>query len=298
MLHSMLKWLAARGHQVTVVAARLGQAGALDGVTVRTFNVERWVERLFVEADLAITHLDYTNEAVAHARATGTPLVHLIHNSKQMEFYELTDESCQLAIFNSEWLADEVAWPHRSIVVNPPVFAEDYKTKPGDAILLANLTEGKGAHVFWKLAASMPERKFLAVLGAYGAQVVPRQIPSNVELIENTPDMKSIYGRTRLVVMPSVYESWGRVGVEAMASGIPVIAHPTPGLKESLGSAGIFCDRDESNRWIKAIRALDDSAAYDAAAKKARARSKQLDPTKQLEALEATFCDLGAEVAA
>ncbi|MFI1769152.1 glycosyltransferase family 4 protein [Streptomyces sp. NPDC020800] len=58
-----------------------------------------------------------------------------------------------------------------------------------------------------------------------------------------------VYSRSRVMLMPSLYESWGRVAVEAFASGIPVIAHPTPGLVESLGEAGIFAYRDDLNAW-------------------------------------------------
>jgi len=70
--------------------------------------------------------------------------------------------------------------------------------------------------------------------------------------------------------MPSEYESWGRVGVEAMASGIPVIAHPTPGLQESLGDAGVFVDRNDIDGWERAIRRLLTPRAYGTASKKAR----------------------------
>ena len=37
--------------------------------------------------------------------------------------------------------------------------------------------------------------------------------------------------------------------VEALAHGIPVIAHPTPGLRESLGFAGTYVDRDNIDAW-------------------------------------------------
>jgi glycosyltransferase involved in cell wall biosynthesis len=100
-----------------------------------------------------------------------------------------------------------------------------------------------------------------------------------------------VYARTRILLMPSEYESWGRAGVEAMASGIPVIASPTPGLKESLGKAGVFVNRGNRDGWQAAIERLDDPAAYAAASSAALRRSKQLDPRVDLarwcEAIEA-----------
>ena len=38
-----------------------------------------------------------------------------------------------------------------------------------------------------------------------------------------------------------------------MASGIPVICHPTFGLKENCGDAGIYVDRSKPELWAAAI---------------------------------------------
>src|SRR5690606_41582358 len=104
---------------------------------------------------------------------------------------------------------------------------------------------GKGAETFYALAGRCPQTRFLGGKGGYGVQILPRgnnALP-NVEIVEHLPPERmrdEVYARTRVLLMPSAYESWGRVGVEAMCSGIPVIAHLTAGLRESLGDAGAF----------------------------------------------------------
>ena len=88
-----------------------------------------------------------------------------------------------------------------------------------DRITLINLCENKGARLFWALAARMPKTQFLAVKGAYGTQIV-QDLP-NVEVQEHVPGDQmrdKVYARTRVLLVPSSYESWGRVAVEAMAS--------------------------------------------------------------------------------
>jgi glycosyltransferase involved in cell wall biosynthesis len=92
--------------------------------------------------------------------------------------------------------------------------------------------------------------------------------------------------------MPSDYESWGRVAVEAMACGIPVIAHPTPGLRESLSWAGTFADRNDPRLWVEAIANLDPKQAYISAREKSLARAKELDPLPQIANLEQFLHDI------
>jgi len=131
----------------------------------------------------------------------------------------------------------------------------------------------------------MPEQHFLAVTGAYGEQILP-DLP-NVEILEHVrgEDMREqVYARTRVLLMPSSYESWGRVGVEAMASGIPVLAHPTPGLCESLGEAGLYVDRNDIDGYEATLQRLLTPSEYRLASKRAKARSAELDPSIDLTA--------------
>ncbi|TDD54586.1 glycosyltransferase [Nonomuraea terrae] len=302
--HTLLRALAERGHQVQVwlseVAGR--EPYELDDVQVLPARTQKDFVEAVRKGAVVVSHLENVRSAASAARGWGRPLVVLAHNTFPGTFKAIGSGTTALAVYNSQWMAQEATkfWakhpeavkPEREIVVRPPVHAGDYRATPGELVTLVNLFPNKGADLFWKLAAAMPERKFLAVKGSYGDQDV-RDLP-NVDVVENVPgtDMaKSVYGRTRVLLMPSEYESWGRVGVEAYASGIPVVAAPTPGLKESLGDAGIFVERDDLDGWRAAVEALDDPDAYKSASAAAKKRSKHLDPATDLarwcEAIEA-----------
>ena len=127
----------------------------------------------------------------------------------------------------------------------------------------------------------MPDRDFLGVEGGYGKQ--EKEAIKNISYMDNTPDMKKVYSQTRILLMPSLYESYGRTAVEALVSGIPVIAAPTPGLKESLGDAGIFCDAEKPEQWVEAIKKLDDPEVYKAQSKKCTERFKAIEAEKEKE---------------
>ena len=95
-----------------------------------------------------------------------------------------------------------------------------------------------------------------------------------------------MYAKTDILLIPSKEESWGRVAVEAMSSGIPVIANPTPGLVESCGEAGIFCKRNDIDSWVREIRRLKtDSEYYKTKSDLCLMRAKELDPEPQLKAM-------------
>lgn len=297
-LFSMLRPLAARGHRVEVWLSRYGKARdpyTVDGVLVIPLAARLDFGSAVRHADVVISQYENVPAAAALARGYGIPFVAIAHNPAPVIFRNIAAGSTALVVYNSMHLqaeadaqfAERPKWtrPARSLVVRPPVFAADYATTPGDRITLVNLNREKGAELFWKVAALLPEHRFLAVEGAYGQQIL-RDLP-NVDVIGQVPGERmrdEVYARTRTLLMPSHVESWGRVAVEAMASGIPVLANPTPGLSESLGDAGIFCEVSDPDAWVESIKALDDPAEWSVASERALARSKALDPTADLAA--------------
>jgi hypothetical protein len=299
--HGLLKALADRGHDVQVWLTQYnGQRKPymLDGVQVIPASAGQDFSKAVKSAGAVISHLESVRSTAAAARGWGRPLVVLCHNTFPATFRAIGSGTTALAVYNSQWMAGEAdRWfaanpkhprPARDLVVHPPVLARDYRATPGSAITLINLFKPKGGDILWDIAGRMPDREFLGVTGAYGEQVV-REAP-NVEVLDHVPatDMaKLVYGRTRVLIMPSSYESWGRTAVEAIASGIPVVACPTPGLLESLGDAGIYVERDDIDGWVSALTALDDPEAWQAASDQAKQRSKQLDPKADL----ARWCD-------
>jgi hypothetical protein len=305
MASSLLSALAERGHDVQVwLSVYNGQRKPYEVGGVRVIpEAARWdLAKAVKGAGAVISHLENVRSAGSMARGWGRPYVVLCHNTYDATWRAIGAGTTALAVYNSQWMRDSAeAWftanpkvhkPGREIVVRPPVVADDYRATPGDAVTLINLYGPKGGELFWDLAGLMPDQKFLGVTGAYGDQVV-KDLP-NVEVLDHVPaaEMASrVYARTRVLLMPSAYESWGRAGVEALASGIPVIAHPTPGLKESLGGAGIFIDRRQPDAWVDALRSLEDPVEWQAASENALRRSKELSPDEDLarwcEAIEA-----------
>jgi glycosyltransferase involved in cell wall biosynthesis len=142
----------------------------------------------------------------------------------------------------------------------------------GDCITIVNANQNKGINQFIEIAKRMPERKFLAVIPYYG-ELRPPPAPSNVEWIPFDDDVRNILKRTRILLMPSYYESFGRIAVEAMYNGIPVIyskpainpkniTGSTEGMEEWIKPAGIPCERENIDEWLNHIISLDDETVY------------------------------------
>jgi glycosyltransferase involved in cell wall biosynthesis len=146
---------------------------------------------------------------------------------------------------------------------------------PGDCITLINANALKGLPLFLELAKKYPERKFLAVRPYYNVIKVPENIP-NIEWMNIQDDVRVVLAKTRILLAPSLYESWGRVSFEAMYNGIPVLysrpmdrdspyARPsgsTEGMQEWIGDSQMGCDYGEFEQWTTAIETLDDPEEY------------------------------------
>ena len=157
----------------------------------------------------------------------------------------------------------------------------------GDCITLVNANVNKGVQQFLDMARKLPDRRFLGVLPYYGERQVPLA-PSNVEWVPFDDDIRTVLKRTRILLVPSYYESFGRIAVEAMLNRIPVIySKPNPnsvypggsteGLHEWIQPAGIGCIRDNIDEWVTAIRSLDNESAYSERAEHSRLHIEEMN---------------------
>ncbi len=291
MLHAILRRLVALGWECRVccIGGRgyrygIGEDYTLDGILVTEDEV-----RALTGTDAILTHLDRTPESQSIAAYLGVPLVHLIHNHLTLQVNRV--HRADLVVYNSDWIADRVRWPAPSVVVHPPVYAGDYRVKPtGTSYTLVNLQIAKGVKTFYALAERLPDRSFLGIRGAYGAQV--EDIRANVAVLPPQADMRRVYRRTRILLMPSSYESYGRCAVEAAASGIPTIAAPTPGLREALGDAAVYVEPGNVAGWHAAIERVE--AEWPEWSARARARFEELDPDSEIDALDRVLAGMVA----
>jgi glycosyltransferase involved in cell wall biosynthesis len=284
MLHAMLAEMVRRGHRATVLIPDVTNTRGYEFEGVKVLRYGGNAETVYPTADVVITHLENGSMSPTAApvwcKRYKKPLARLVHNERELLTWKATSETTQLVIFNSIWIRDTYnailtdGW--NQTVMYPPVDPEYYATPRdyAEGITLINLCDNKGAPLFYALAEAMPERLFIGVKGGYAAQMI-QHLP-NVRIVENTPKIQDVYAQTRILLAPSLIETWGRVAIEAMSSGIPVIAHPTAGLKEACGDAGIFVDRTDIQGYINAIESLDNAQNYATASAKAYKRARTI----------------------
>lgn len=280
MQHAIFRWLIARGHTCKVICKKgysLGNSLTLDGVEIHYSPADHVKEELYTEADWIFSYLEVSEAASIRARRLGKPLAHVLHFDWMANQFSLTAKKTQLLIFNSYWMWEKAGMPNvPTTILYPPVWPADYAVEENskEYITLVNVNPNKGGQILYHLAEMMPEHKFLGVLGAYGEQVARTR--ENLTFLPHQQDMRAVYSQTKILLTLSKIETWGRVAIEAACSGIPTVSSQAVGLKESLGSAGIFTNRDNIHTIISATRSLQDPVVYAAAAEKALARASEL----------------------
>lgn len=312
--HHMLRWFAERGHgcRVVVPAPMLpGQAASyvLEGVEMLSMDHYDY-RREVSSADVVMSHLDMSVRTITACQQAHVPCVNIVHNPTSLTHYKIKPWELDLAIFNSYWLATRTAELRvPASVLYPPVFGRDYEFPQSegsrDHVTLINCNVNKGGPFVSEMARlDGSARKYLMVRGAYppNEQNVPH-LP-NVVAGPHTDNMReNVYKKTRVLLVPSLHETWGRVAIEALWAGIPVIANSLctqPGLREALGDAAIWAPRsdvasaDEARVWLQELERLEDNSVYEKASRAAvaRARALETETIDQLFAVEKHFLQL------
>lgn len=290
--HKLIKHLQSKGHHIKILLHqanhyRIINNYTFDGVDVFPPN-QNVIDALLRWSNIVFTHLDYTQWTIGICAIYKKPVFHLIHNSHKYPEIE-NAHFPQHIVYNSHWIKEKLNYKWDNFTLPPPVDYRDYDlgqdTCDNDFITLINLNENKGGKIFENIARALPKKRFLGVLGSYDEQIVPRL--DNVEIMPNLPSIEAVMAKTRILLMPSKYESWGITATEAMSNGIPVICSEADGLKENCGYAGIYIkNRDNVQSWVEQITKLDDKKTYSELSKKSRKRAKDHDPRKALDEFE------------
>lgn len=316
--HHLVEQLRENGHEASVLAALFGdgmfgfrarakmkllrQRAVIDNFPGYPV-VRAWfpweaagfaVEKL--RPDVAVVQCHNSVPIGKALQAKGVPVVVYLRN---VEFHELAGDLRELHsalyIANSEFTARtyKAKFDIDSTVIPPTINPAFYSTPTtGEFVTLINPYEEKGFDLAVRIAAACPEIPFLFVeswkldddhRARIEATISPLQ---NVKLEGRTSDMKTVYGRTKILLAPSKWEeAWGRVASEAHCSGIPVVGSRRGGLPEAIGSGGVVLDYDTPLAdWVAAVRRLwSDEAEYKRLSAAARQFSErpQMNPDRQ-----------------
>jgi glycosyltransferase involved in cell wall biosynthesis len=181
--------------------------------------------------------------------------------------------------------------------------ADGTRSVPATFATFVNPTPLKGVFVFARIAQELSRRRpdipLLIVEGSGKACFLPKlgidlSGVKNLRIMSNTPDVRQVFARTKLLLMPSLMENAALVAMEAMLNGIPVLASNRGGLPETIGEAGFLFDippstpescelptAEEVASWVDSIiRLWDDAAEYHRCSRAARQRAERWHPER------------------
>lgn len=275
-LHDIMRLLRLDGHSTTALLSKPHKDGSgpyvLDGVKVQPFGSKQDPELYIPRADVVLSHLECAARSGLLGRKSGVPVGHLIHNDQP--YCIAAANYADFLIFNTEWVKASYELI-AGVVLHPIVDLTRYSVDTNRRyITLINLSDGtanrlsydKGPRTFYELARRFPNEQFLGVKGAYGNQMI-QDLP-NVTIMEHTNNILDVYRQSKVVLVPSKYESYGRVAVEAACSGIPSICTDTDGTREAMGKTGVYAPFRSLDKWEDSLfTVLNDYDVYSAVAK-------------------------------
>lgn len=197
------------------------------------------------------------NKCVQHKK----PLIFIAHNNSTQYSIKWLDQPMCHVVYNSYQLRDDLfkAFGHFNGTVLHPLLPVLKRSTKGKYITLVNCNANKGGQILIELAKRLPQYQFMGVEGGYDQQI-KEDLP-NLKYLPNGSDMAKVYAQTKILIVPSQFESFSQAALEAMVAGIPVLASPTTGLKENLSGAGIFIDRGAIEKYEQMIVSLMSSPA-------------------------------------
>lgn len=155
-------------------------------------------------------------------------------------------------------------------------------------LYMGRLTEQKGTdklpEILTRLSSKVPAIR-LIIAGTGNLEVIARTLSADSRVkwvgFADTPTRAKLLAESHVLLLPSRYEAFGLVGLEALASGTPVVSFDIPGPRDYVipGQTGHLVQDVES--MVKALVEIHDSwkngSAYDIISQGCRRQSLQFD---------------------
>lgn len=118
----------------------------------------------------------------------------------------------------------------------------------------------KGFDLLLPAFAGLSPEKFQLHLGGYGQdeqliQDLAKDLPQ-VKLLGAIKDVPAFLADCDVIVIPSRWEPWGLVCLEAKAAGKPIVAFASDGLSEQVQNCGLLVPANEPDKLTTAIASL------------------------------------------
>jgi len=142
-----------------------------------------------------------------------------------------------------KYSAENIAWPNDKLRV----------------LFVGRFDHQKGVDIFIGAMSQVEDLAYAYLIGApvIGGEPLPT-IPINISLVgwQSRERLQSFYQSADVLVMPSRWEGFGLTAVEAMRSGLPVIASAVGGLVEIVeaGKTGILVEPNDASSIANVIR--------------------------------------------
>jgi glycosyltransferase involved in cell wall biosynthesis len=193
------------------------------------------------------------------------------------------------AIYNTRTAAEEWGEPN-GLVLHPPISDLPLDTSVnGDAYTMLSSLRNKGVEVVLKLAIMYPDKRFIIVRspaepthGIPNLEDLAAGLP-NVELHPRVSpeEVHKYLKQTRILLVPSRYETYGMSTIEAAGYGIPTVHVDTPHVREGIGEGAILVPPLDVEATAAGIDLIEKN--YDIYSLNARKRAEWLHVRQQIE---------------